>query len=143
MTTIQIKNEKYHVPEDLKTAIKSSHRNPKSWCKFYWYRDRTKHEIDKNLIKQDKVITSRLDYCKNTFYKISAMSAQDEYFDYFFKLKDNITKTVVKKNERFTNPRNLGGVCGRIRRKKKWKDVECYNRPYKYTDDGRIIVTFS
>ena len=139
MTTIQIKNEKYHVPDDLKTAVKSSHRNPKTWCKFYWYRDRTKQEVNEYSIKHDKVITSRLDYCRNTFYKISAMSQQDEYFDYFFKLKDNIDKTIVKKNERFSNPRNLLNIN---KKPKSWKDID-YKSNHKCTADGKIIVTFN
>ena len=142
MSNIQIKNEKYHVPDELKTAIKSKHRNPKTWCKFYWYRDRTKQEVDQNKIKQDKVITSRLDYCRDTFYKISAMSAQDEYFDYFFKLKPHLDKTVVKKNERFKKESFNPQAPFKKRREKSWKDKP-YPSNYEYTDDGKVIVRFT
>tara|TARA_Y100001963_G_scaffold157069_1_gene252259 strand:+ start:1694 stop:2119 length:426 start_codon:yes stop_codon:yes gene_type:complete len=140
MSSIKLNKESYHVPDNLKTAVKSKHRNPKNWTKFYWYRDRTRTEVKADKVKEDKVITSRLDYCKNTFYKISAMSSQDEYFDYYFKLKDNVDKVVVKKNNRYKDPEF--NPNNPLKKKRiDWRD-NSYPSKYDYSDDGKIIVRF-
>ena len=88
--------------EKYKTKIKKQtiHRTTEGWSKLYFYRDRKRIEIEKDNIKTDKEITSELDYNKKTFYKISIMSKEDPYFDYYFKLKDNAPSTIIKKSKR-------------------------------------------
>ena len=70
------------------------------------------------------------------------MSQQDEYFDYYFKLKDNLDKTVIKKNERFKNHSFNPQAPYRKKRPKSWRDIH-YPSNYEYTDDGKVIVRFN
>ena len=135
MSEITIEGINYLLPKGIKAPKKSSHRLPKQWTQFFYYRDRTKTEIADSKIKCDSEITSRLDYCVDTFYRISCI--EDDYFDFFFKLKPGVEKIVIKKNNRFKE-KNF-----KIKAKKLLRNpLPDYKENYKYDDKGRVIVSF-
>jgi len=138
MSIITINEDNYLLPKDV---IKNhKHRNKNNWVKMWFFKDRKRTEIEKNYIHVDKEITSKLEYQKNVFYKMSQLSFEDEHFDYFFKLKDECTKkNIIKKNSRFK----------KVLPTKKKKAL-CMHNEYNYYKksytidpaDGRFIVTF-
>ena len=132
MSTKIINEEVYIIPEGL-NLNPHKHRDAKNWVALWFYKGRHKSMVLADQLESDKIITSKLEYQKNIFYKMSSMSNEDEYFDYFFKLKDGSPNNLVKKNNRYkkTNPR----------KKKKYNDYQA--KPYKRDKDGKFIVTFS
>jgi hypothetical protein len=119
MEIINIDNNKYNL---LKKPNKRVHRTD-DWIRLYFYRNRKKTKVE--CVKDyDREITSSLDFNKNTLYRITAMSNQDEHFDYFFKVKDNAPKVIVKKNKR-----------GR-------KRIIYPRQPFEEDDKGNVIISF-
>lgn len=127
-----INKEKYLIPRDL-NINPHKHRKKKNWVSLWFYKQRRKTSVLPNQISTDRVITSKLEYQKDIFYKMSSMSREDSYFDYYFKLKDNTPKDLVKKNNRYkkSNPH-----------KKIIKVNEYQSKPYKRDASGKFIVTF-
>jgi hypothetical protein len=83
-------------------VTKYSHKNtdPEKWCRFYYYKNKKKTII--NNISYDNEVSSTLNYKKDTFYLMSIMSHKDPYFDYYFTLKANLPKSIIKKSNRNT-----------------------------------------
>ena len=132
MTTEEINGELYLITEGLKINP-HKHRDVNNWVSLWFYKGRKKQLVEPDAIQLDKIITSKLDYQKNIFYKMSSMSKEDEHFDYYFKLKENTPKNLVKKNNRYK----------KLNPKKKVKYEEYKSPPYKKDKDGRYIVTFN
>ena len=96
---------------------------------MWFYKNRKKTRVFKKDVKDDLIITSKLEYQKGIFYKMSQLSAEDDCFDYFYKLKEDGLNNIVKKNQRY-----------KIRQSKAWKN----NTPeYEVDDDGNFIVSFN
>lgn len=115
-----------HVPMDKD----HKHRNKKNWVSMWFYKNRKKTRVLKSDVKEDLIITSKLEYQKGIFYKMSQLSAEDESFDYFYKLKEGGLNNIVKKNQRY----KVG-----INRKNAWRDT----KPNYETDKaGNFIVSF-
>ena len=100
MSTKIINEEVYIIPEGL-NLNPHKHRDAKNWVALWFYKGRHKSMVLADQLESDKIITSKLEYQKNIFYKMSSMSNEDEYFDYFFKLKDGSPNNLVKKNNRY------------------------------------------
>ena len=114
------------------------HRLPDEWVSLWFYKNRKKTEIENENLKSDKEITSKLEYNINTFYKMTALSEDDDFFDYYYRLKPKVDKgNIMKKNNRYTKG-------GKKKKKSVKNNVEEYgkNIPHEWTDDGKIIVRF-
>jgi|TARA_B100000519_G_scaffold191932_1_gene192847 hypothetical protein len=74
--------------------------NQNDWTRFYYYKDRRRQVVTNANVDYDYEVSSTLNYNKRTFYKITAMSMKDGYFDYYFKLKSHLPYVVVKKSNR-------------------------------------------
>ena len=134
----EINGENYIVPAKINKK-RHTHRNPQNWVSLWFYKDRKKTRVLEPLdVVSDKVITSKLEYQKDIFYKMSQMSEEDEFFDYYFKLKHVIKdKNIVKKNNRYKkgNPRNKYN-----KNSNKWRE---YNTtPLLRDASGRVILIF-
>ncbi len=91
---------KVFCPTDVIQKYKHKHTNDKNWTRFYYYKDKKRHQVGNENIEFDYEVSSTLAYNKNVFYKMTTMSNQDGFFDYYFKLKNNLPKIVVKKSNR-------------------------------------------
>ena len=101
MSVIQIDNVNYYVPSSV-TDKEHEHRDKEDWVRLWFYKDRKKIEIGKDRLSCDRSITSKLEYKKGVFYKMTQLSGDDDTFDYYFILKDRVTKKdIVKKNSRY------------------------------------------
>ena len=95
--SIIINKVKYIIPSQIKLS-KRQHRQKKGWINLYFFKQRQKKKVNKNCVQDDLIITSKLEYQKGIFYKMSALSKSDDTFDFYYKLKDTAPKNVVKKN---------------------------------------------
>ena len=128
MSVIQIDSVNYYVPSSV-TDKEHEHRDKEDWVRLWFYKDRKKIEIGKDRLSCDCSITSKLEYKKGVFYKMTQLSAEDNVFDFYFILKDNMNKKdVVKKNSRYKK-----------HVKEEW---ERHGRDF-CTKDGKIILKFS
>tara|TARA_R110000744_G_scaffold80657_4_gene158397 strand:- start:1047 stop:1454 length:408 start_codon:yes stop_codon:yes gene_type:complete len=93
-------NLKIFCPPNIVTKYSHKQAAPKEWIRFYYYKNKKKKLIFPQNIEYDYEVSSTLNYNKNTFYKMTTMSNQDGYFDYYFKLKDNLPNVVIKKSNR-------------------------------------------
>tara|TARA_R110002012_G_scaffold317421_1_gene533728 strand:+ start:1240 stop:1644 length:405 start_codon:yes stop_codon:yes gene_type:complete len=128
--TIKIDGKSYILPQEVidKNHI---HRKKKNWVSMFFYKNRKKTRVWKKDCKDDLIITSKLEYQKGIFYKMSQLSAEDDCFDYFYKLKDNVPKNIVKKNQRYKMHKKYN--------KNDWKNVP---PTYNQDEDGKFIVRF-
>ena len=130
--TIQIEGKKYILPQEVldKDHI---HRNKKRWISMWFYKNRKKTRVYKKDVKDDLIITSKLEYQKGIFYKMSQLSAEDDCFDYFYRLKEDCPKNIVKKNQRY-----------KFNYKKKQNNTWKKNVPdYTIDKDGKFVVSFN
>jgi hypothetical protein len=65
--------------------------------RFYYFVERQKTYVPPENVSYDYEVSSTLSYKKNCFYKMSHLSNLDAYFDFFFMLKDECPKTVVRR----------------------------------------------
>lgn len=93
-------NLKIYCPPEIVAKYSHKQNNPKEWTRFYYYKQKRRYIIPKENIQYDYEVSSTLNYNKNVFYKMTSMSSSDGYFDYYFKLKDNLPNVVVKKSNR-------------------------------------------
>lgn len=130
---IKICGKEYYIPCEINTE-KHKHREKDKWTTLYFYKDRKKTSVKKNQIKNDLVITSALEYQKDIFYKMSQLSAEDDCFDYFFRLKENIPSEIIKKNSRYKINKRPSNA---------WKHIKRDPNSYEKSDDGKFIVRFN
>tara|TARA_R110000765_G_scaffold247408_4_gene349345 strand:+ start:380 stop:793 length:414 start_codon:yes stop_codon:yes gene_type:complete len=127
---IEIDGKTYLLPMEVldKNHI---HRKKKKWVSMWFYKNRKKTRVYKTETKDDLIITSKLEYQKGIFYKMSQLSAEDNCFDYFYKLKEGVPKNIVKKNQRY--------------KVKKYNNKAWRNIPHKAPEikDGKFIVYFN
>jgi len=91
---------KVYCPKEIVAKYKHKHTKEKDWTRFYYYKEKKCQVVSPENIQYDYEVTSTLAYNKNVFYKMTTMSNQDTFFDYYFKLKDDLPKIVVKKSNR-------------------------------------------
>jgi len=132
MQVQEINGEDYLIPAGLNVSP-HKHRDKENWVSLWFYKGRQKQKVHPSEIQADKIITSKLEYQNNIFYKMSSMSKEDSYFDYYFKLKENSPKDLVKKNNRYK----------KLNPKRKYKFNEYKAKPYKKDPNGKFIVTFN
>jgi hypothetical protein len=133
----EINGENYEIPDNIKCKP-HKHREEHKWISLWFYRQRRKTLVLPDQVKCDKIITSKLEYQKDTFYMMSQMSEEDQYFNYYFRLKDKVKdKNLVKKNGRFKkiNPKNKAKKIKHL-----WKDYKA--KPHEIDEDGKYIVRF-
>jgi len=121
---------KVYCPPEIVAKYNHKHNNPKNWSRFYYYRNKKKTLVPNNNIEYDYEVSSTLAYNKNVFYKMTTMSHDDNFFDYYFKLKPDLPKCVIKKSNRFNK------VQKRMTIKK--FDINDFDR----SDDGKFILRF-
>lgn len=114
-------------------VAKYNHKNsdPEQWSRFYYYKNKKKTKVDN--VEYDYEVSSTLNYKKNTFYLMSIMSHKDPYFDYYFCLKQDLPKCIIKKSNR--NKSN-------DMKKKKLIQYDRYKDYEKCPKTGKIIVRF-
>lgn len=130
---ITIEGKKYILPKEVKER-EHTHRKKKGWISMWFYKNRKKTRVYKKDVKDDLIITSKLEYQKGIFYKMSQLSAEDDCFDYYYKLKDDVPKNIVRKNARYKNPF--------AKNRNNWKNVKFENN-YEQAEDGKFIVRFN
>lgn len=131
-----INDVKYYIPDGIMEKA-HKHRQPDEWATLWFYKNRKRTLINNEKITTDKEITSKLEYNINTFYKMTTLSADDDHFDYYYRLKPT-TKVgnILKKNNRYKRR-------GNSNLKKHFKGTPYgSDKPRKWTKDGKIIVTF-
>lgn len=124
-------NLKIYCPPEIVAKYSHKQNNPKEWTRFYYYKQKRRYIIPKENIQYDYEVSSTLNYNKNVFYKMTSMSSSDGYFDYYFKLKDNLPNVVVKKSNRE----------GRSQRSKNITKSK-YTPPETCPETGKFIVRF-
>jgi hypothetical protein len=130
----KINGENYLIPPNIKLDL-HKHRNEKNWVSLWFFKNRKKTKIDPSSIKCDKIITSKLEYQSNIFYKMSQMSDEDMHFNYYFRIKDDLKKkNIIKKNSRYKK--------GHPTYKNKRIKDEYKSPPLQMDKDGKYIVTF-
>jgi len=137
--TIWIDGKSYQVPNEI---IKNSHKHhqPKKWVAMWFYVKNKKSLVFPNEIVDD-IITSKSEYQKDIFYKMSFVSASDNAFDYYFKLKDNVPKNIVKKNSKFGTGKNPKKRTGKKHNKNNQKKKDIMNKyPIK---NGKFVLNFA
>jgi hypothetical protein len=90
----------YINPSIINEYHKRGHRGHGAGTRFYYYRNRHKIFINPENISYDKEVSSTLHYKKNAFYKMSHLCNEDPFFDFYFTLKSDTPKSVIKRNER-------------------------------------------
>ena len=117
-----LKNLKIYCPPSLITKYSHKHKIPNDWIRFYYYKNKQRKECGPDNIAFD--------------YEVSSMSSDDNYFDYFFKLKADLPKCVVKKCNRY----------GKSEKQKKMKMADWRNppkNPPEISDDGKFVCRFN
>ena len=94
---------KIFCPKEVVAKYKHKHTKEKDWTRFFYYKSKRRHFVSPTNIEYDYEVSSTLAYNKNVFYKMTTMSNQDTFFDYYFKLKNELQKIVVKKSNRLGN----------------------------------------
>jgi len=123
---------KVYCPPEIIQKYNHKHINSKNWTRFYYYKDKKRHAVGKENISYDYEVSSTLSYNKNVFYKMTTMSNQDGFFDYYFKLKNNLPKIVVKKSNR----------KNKSDRTKNVKEVSVKELPEVCPETGKFICRF-
>jgi hypothetical protein len=138
MQVQQIDNQHYLIPKEVLNKS-HKHRKKDNWVKLWFYKNRKITEVKKEHVKIDKQITSKLEYQKNVFYKMTQISYEDDCFDYYFKLKDDFRKkNIVKKNSRFKNQ-----IPNTNKKALSLHNDYCYKKPYRVCPEtGKFIVSF-
>lgn len=93
-----------YCPKEIIQKYKHKHMKANEWTRFYYYKNKRRIIVGTENIEYDYEVSSTLAYNKNVFYKMTTMSSSDTFFDYYFKLKPELPKVVIKysnrKNER-------------------------------------------
>lgn len=129
---IYIPNELFHT--------KRKHRKKDKWVRLWFFKDRRRIPISKDDISSDTEITSKLEYQTGTFYKISQLSADDYYFDYYYKLKTGLPADIFKKNNRYKTP--LADATRNDRNRRQGKADSTIEKVYESNENGQYIVRF-
>jgi len=95
-----LNNLKIYCSPEIVAKYKHKQKKPQEWTRFYYYKQK-RYKIPNENIQYDYEVSSTLNYNKNVFYKMTAMSNNDGYFDYYYKLKDELPNVVVKKSNRY------------------------------------------
>lgn len=122
---------KIFCPPEIVAKYSHKQNNPKEWTRFYYYKNKRRFIIPKDNIQYDYEVSSTLNYNKNVFYKMTSMSSSDGYFDYFFKLKDNLPNIVVKKSNRDGKSQRSTTIA-----------TKKYEPPETCPETGKFIVRF-
>jgi hypothetical protein len=118
---------KVFCPKYIIQKYKHKHQDQDAWTRFYYYKDKQRTAVPPENIDYDYEVSSTLAYSKNVFYKMTTMSNADTFFDYYFKLKPELPKVVVKSSNR------------KSQRLKRFNDQK--PKP-EFTKDGKVIVRF-
>ena len=118
---------KVFCPKHVIQKYKHKHQDESAWTRFYYYKDKQRTAVPPDNIDYDYEVSSTLAYNKNVFYKMTTMSNSDTFFDYYFKLKPELPKVVVKSSNR------------KSQRLKRFQDQK--PKP-EFTKDGKVIVRF-
>jgi len=124
---------KVFCPKEVVAKYNHKHQNQKNWTRFYYYKDKKRHIVGKDNLEYDYEVSSTLAYNKNVFYKMTTMSNQDTFFDYYFKLKNDLPKIVVKKSNRKGKSDRTKNVNEKIK-----KEID-----YEMSSDGKFICRFN
>jgi len=130
--SILINGKIYIIPPNVLRKT-HKHRVKRNWVNMWFYKTRRKTQVLPNEVQDDFIITSKLEYQKNTFYKISQLSLDDDSFDYYYRLKDEVPTDIVKKNCRFKKPKKSS--------KPHWRDYQRKEHEVCETT-GKFIVRF-
>ena len=126
------KGKTMFVPERYFQTNRKHHENSE-WTNLWFYRNKTRIPVEREHLKYDYEVTSKLSYQKDTFYKLTTMSASDPVFEYFYKIRSDADSNIFKKNKRYKKLR-----ATKIR-KDQWR-----NQPRSYTvnSNGKFTVGF-
>ncbi len=132
---VWLDGKKYEVPNEI---IKNSHKHhePNKWVAMWFYKKNKKQLVCPDEISSD-IITSKSEYQRDIFYKMSFVSAADDCFDYFFKLKPNVPKNIVKKNSKWGSGKKVKT------RTKKGQNKHFQKVKTKYPiKNGKFVLSF-
>ena len=99
-----------YIDEAIIKKYSRSVTHPAEWSRFYYYRNKKRTEVKTSQVLTDLQVSSTNLLHRGTFYKMTHLSNDDLFFDYYYKLKDTIGTCVVKKTRRLnkklvvTNP---------------------------------------
>jgi|TARA_R110000765_G_scaffold18336_4_gene49247 hypothetical protein len=116
--------------DDMIKKYKHKNTDPDEWIRFYYYKNKKKTLVED--LDYDFEVSSTLNYKTNTMYLMSIMSQKDPYFDYYFTLKSDLPKCIIKKSNR--------NKSDNVRNKTK---INNYKTDYeRCPKTGKIIVRF-
>lgn len=125
-----LRDLRIHMNKDLIKKYKHKNTDPEDWVRFYYYKNKKKTLVED--LDYDFEVSSTLNYKKNTMYLMSIMSQKDPYFDYYFTLKSDLPKCIIKKSNR--------NKSDNTRHKTK---INVYKPDYdRCPKTGKIIVRF-
>ena len=106
-----------------------SHSNPDDWVRFYYYKNRKPFLVPASNIRYDNEVTSTNSLHRNTFYKMSHLSKTDSYYDYYYKLKEDVGSCIIKENKRLNKADKVSAD--------KFKLV-----PPPQNENGKFVISF-
>ena len=119
-----------YCPKHIIQKYKHKHQKSQEWTRFYYYKNKRRVIVGAENLAYDYEVSSTLAYNKNVFYKMTTMSESDTFFDYYFKLKPELPKVVIKSSNRKSE-----------RTRNHWKSPP---KPPRHIDPetGNVIVKF-
>ena len=112
---------------DIKKKYDHKHADPDKWVRFYYYKKRKPFLVPISNIRFDAEVSSTNSLHKHTFYKMSHLSKTDLYYDFYYKLKDDVNDCVIKENKRLN---------------KKSKIKNEYKETREIDENGLFVVRF-
>jgi len=82
---------------NIKKKYGHKHTDPDSWCRFYYYKNRKPFAVPNSNIRYDAEVTSTNTLHKFTFYKMLHLSNSDLFYDFYYKLKEDIPSDIILK----------------------------------------------
>ncbi len=122
-----LKNLGIYMHPELRRKYDHKHSNPENWVRFYYYKQKKPFLVPRSNIRYEAEVTSTNSLHKHTFYKMSFLSKSDPYYDYYYKLKENIDKVIVLENQR-------------VQSKKNFKTIKA--PPPERNSEGQFVVRF-
>jgi hypothetical protein len=120
---------KVYCPKYIIQKYNHKHAAGDNWTRFYYYKRKKRYAVPPCNVDFDYEVSSTLAYNKSVFYKMSTMSNSDTFFDYYFKLKPELPKIVIKSSNRKTK-NQLNKICFPAADN------------HQFSSDGKILVKF-
>tara|TARA_R110000787_G_scaffold100819_2_gene205945 strand:+ start:1762 stop:2163 length:402 start_codon:yes stop_codon:yes gene_type:complete len=118
-----------YIDPKINKKYNHEHADPEEWVRFYYYKNRKPFLVPNSNIRYESEVTSTNSLHRNTFYKMSHLSKTDSYYDYYYKLKEDVGSCIIKENKRLNKIKKKSN--------KKFKLI-----PPPQDENGKYIIKF-